>query len=130
MPFHLTRFQIRLLWAFCLCSAMWFALGGTIKVLVAASSGKTIEMVVCTGAGMKKIYVPISKAADAGHETAVKHCSNTPLALPSESFDTLQHLAYAPPSAHARWHISDEAHIARDWLRSGKPPPGRAPPLA
>jgi hypothetical protein len=128
MHLYLSRSQFRLIWAFCLCTALWFALGGTIKVLFASGAGKTIEMVVCSGSGVKKIYMPISSSADAGHEVSVKHCSNTPLALVREPFDTLKHLAYALPSMHAKWQLIDEAQVVTDRSHNGKPPPGRAPP--
>jgi hypothetical protein len=120
-PFRLALFL-------CLCTALWFALGSTLKVWVAHANGKTIEMVVCSGAGIKKIYVNVSGAEPAEHEVSLKHCSNTPLALLAEEVDTLQHLAYSQPITPATWHWSDGLRIERDWLRNGKPPPGRAPP--
>ena len=119
----------RLALLLCLCTALWFALGGTLKVWVAHAGGKTIEMVVCSGAGIKKIYVNVSAADSAGHEVSLKHCSNTPLALLAEEIDTLKHLAYPQPTTPATWHWSDGMRIERDWLRNGRPPPGRAPPV-
>jgi hypothetical protein len=126
MSQHTKPFRLALL--LCLSTALWFALGGTLKVWVAHASGKTIEMAVCSGAGIKKIYVNVSGTEPAGHEVSLKHCSNTPLALLAGEIDTLQHLAYAPPTTPATWHWSDGLRIERDWLRNGKPPPGRAPP--
>jgi hypothetical protein len=126
MTQHAKPFRLALL--LCLCTALWFALGSTLKVWVAHSSGKTIEMVVCSGAGMKKIYVTMLGADPASHEVSVKHCSNTPLALMTEEVNTLQDLAYTQPTTPATWHWSQGLRIVRDWLHNGKPPPGRAPP--
>ena len=85
-------------------------------------------MVVCSGAGIKKIYVSVSQPGSADHEVTVKHCSNTPLAIATEETSTLQHLAYPKPITPTLWESSDATQISRDWLRNGKPPPGRAPP--
>ncbi len=114
--------------ALCLCTALWFALGGAVKVFIAKSSGKTIEMVVCSGAGVKKIYVTVSGAEPASHEVSLKHCSNTPMALATKEWSTLEHLAYVAPNTASVLHIATSAPIHRNWLRDGRPPPGRAPP--
>ena len=127
LMFHASKhFRFALL--LCLATALWFACGSTLKVWIAHSSGKTIEMVVCSGAGVKKIYVTVSGAQDTSHEVSVKHCSNTPLAVTTEIFNTFKHLAYSPPTTPATWQFSDGLQVDRNWLRNGKPPPGRAPP--
>jgi hypothetical protein len=124
---HTKLFHTALL--LCLSTALWFAMGSTLKVWIAHANDKAIEMVVCSGAGIKKIYVNVvANHEPASHEVSLKHCSNTPLALMTEPIDTLKHLAYAQPITPATWHWSDGLRIERDWLRNGRPPPGRAPP--
>jgi hypothetical protein len=118
----------QLAFSLCLFTALWFALGGTLKLWIAQASGKTIEMVVCTGSGIKKISVPVHTSPNAGHEVAVKHCSNAPLALLPQEPSTLAHLSFANPNTLATWHWAHDALNKLDWLSSGKPPPGRAPP--
>ena len=112
----------------CLCTAVWFALGGTLKVWIAHASGKTIEMVVCSGAGIQKIYVNVPRSDSASHEVSLKHCSNAPLAIVTEAVDLGKHLAYQTPVTPTTWQPSDGTRINLDWLRNGRPPPGRAPP--
>ena len=112
----------------CLSAAIWFALGGAIKVFAAVSSGKTVEIVVCSGAGMKKIYVQMPSDTPPSHEVSLKHCSNTPLALAGVSWNVLDHLAYAAPSQTPNWQATDGARAERNWVDNGRPPPGRAPP--
>lgn len=122
-PLH---FRIALI--LCLCTALWFALGGVIKVLIAKSSGKTIEMVVCSGAGIKKIYVQVSGLEHASSEVSLKHCSNTPMALATKEWSTLEHLAYVAPDTSSVIALAPSAPVHRSWVRDGRPPPGRAPP--
>lgn len=114
--------------ALCLCTALWFALGGAIKIFIAKTSGKTIEMVVCSGAGIKKIYVTVPAGEPATHEVSVKHCGNAPLALTTEEWSTLRHLAYVAPNTPSALHFTEGVPGNRSWLRNGRPPPGRAPP--
>jgi hypothetical protein len=125
---HQQTKSFRLALLLCLCTALWFSLGGTLKVWIAQANGKTIEMVVCSGAGIKKIYVKVAGSEATNHEVSLKHCSNTPLALMAEEVNTPEHLAYAQPVTPTAWHWNDGLRIERDWLRNGKPPPGRAPP--
>ena len=120
--------HFRLALALCLCTALWFALGGALKILIAQSSGKSIEMVVCSGAGVKKVYVNLPGAEQAGQEVAVKHCSNAPLTLTTKEWNTLEHLAYVVPDTQTALHFTSELPVHRNWLRNGRPPPGRAPP--
>ena len=113
----------------CLAAALWFALSPVLKVLQAHLAGKPIEIVVCTGSGMKTVLVPVDAAATGAttHET-LKHCSNTPLAILASAFDAPQNLAYASPQAQGIRPSADVPHLARDWVLNGWPPPARAPP--
>jgi hypothetical protein len=113
----------------CLAAALWFALGPGLKVLVAHAFGKHIEIVVCTGAGLKKISVPVSSDKSSHTEAAVKHCSNAPLALILPSFGLAPHLDYATPQTSETWQTASTPHEKRDWALNGWPPPGRAPPV-
>jgi hypothetical protein len=105
---------------------LWFALGNTLNTLVASASGKTIEIVVCTGAGMKKITVP-SDDADAT-SSSVKHCGNAPIytmiAIPGHPV----HLNFEVPRTVAVWQWIPNPRIVLDLIQVDKPPPGRAPP--
>jgi hypothetical protein len=112
----------------CLAAALWFAFSPALKVLLAHAMGKQIEIVVCSGTGIKKITVPVDAAAADSHETSVKHCSNTPLAILLPSFGAPQNLAYAAPQTPNTWQIAHAPPIARNWVLNGWPPPGRAPP--
>lgn len=121
LPFRLAQLL-------CLVAALWFVLGGSLKLLAAHASGRTIEMVVCSGAGIKKIYLDTSSSSSASDEVSLKHCGNTPLALPTVQIDILGHLAYAAPITQVIWHRRDEWRIDINTRRNGMPPPGRAPP--
>jgi hypothetical protein len=112
----------------CLLTACWFAVGGSLKTWLAHSNGKTIEIVVCSGSGLKKVYVPLPSSKTVGQAVSVKHCSNTPLALATEELNTLKHLAYAWPTMQTIWHSYDRQCIERDGPRDAMRPPGRAPP--
>jgi hypothetical protein len=104
----------------------WFSLGSTLNVLMASALGKKIEMVVCSGAGVKKILVPVN--ADAEATTTIKHCGNAPflkyLALPPAPV----HLHFQAPRTVASWQWIPEPDSVLDLLEDNKPPPGRAPP--
>jgi hypothetical protein len=113
-----------------LLTALWFSLGGALKVWVAASKGQTIEIIVCSGAGLKKVHVQLQASGDASPEVALKHCGNAPLALMPKEVDTLANLSYSMPQSRAAWHWLEDAGQKHEWFRSGQPPPGRAPPLA
>jgi hypothetical protein len=106
----------------------WFALGTTVNTLVALASGKTIEIVVCTGAGMKKISVPSDDAGDTS--SVIKHCSNAPIysmiAIPGDPV----HLHFEAPSTVAVWEWIPSHRVALDQIQVDRPPPGRAPPAS
>lgn len=121
------RSYFKLASALCLCAALWFAFGGVIKLLVAYSQNKPIEMVVCSGAGMKKIYVQAS-GETVSPEIVLKHCSNTPMALMPSEWEMPKNLAYASPRSQSIIALANIAPDARRWLQNGRPPPGRAPP--
>jgi hypothetical protein len=125
---HKNLSLIRWSFAFCLSAAVWFALGGAIKVFAAASNGRTVAIVVCSGAGMTKIYVQIPGAEQPNHEASLKHCGSTPLALATVPWNVLDHLAYAAPSQTPNWQATDGSRAVRNWVDNGRPPPGRAPP--
>ena len=106
----------------------WFTLGSALHVIVASATGKKIEIVVCSGAGVKKITV----ALDAHDEpaTTIKHCGNAPLVtfliIPGEP----AHLHFQAPDTVASWHWmpSPLSWIHRE--QDNRPPPGRAPPAS
>jgi hypothetical protein len=112
----------------CLFAALWFALSPALKVLLAHAAGKQIEIVVCTGSGLKKIYVTTDSTAHSGHETSLKHCSNTPLAVLLPSFGAPVDLAYAAPQTPSSLQAVHAPQAVRNWVLNGWPPPGRAPP--
>ena len=110
----------------CLALA-WFALGSALNVMVASASGKQIEIVVCSGAGVKKIMV----SADTDDlSTTIKHCGNAPvvtyLIIPGEPV----HLQFKAPRTVASWQWIPNGHVQHDLVQDNKPPPGRAPPAA
>ncbi len=105
----------------------WFALGSTLNVFAASALGKKIEIVICTGAGVKKITVA-AHADDSS--TSIKHCGNAPLfkllALPGEPV----HLQFEAPRTVAAWQWIPSPDVVLDSIEDNKPPPGRAPPAA
>lgn len=112
-----------------LVAAVWVVLSPSLKVLLAHASGKHTEIVVCTGAGIKKISVPVDAPSADGHGTVLKHCSNTPLAILQSAFGAQQDLSYVKPQTPNTWQATYAPQIARQWVLNGWPPPGRAPPL-
>lgn len=106
----------------------WFALGTALNTMVAFASGKTIDIVVCSGAGVKKIAVPAHDSQDT--TSTIKHCGNAPiyklLALPG----TPLHLNFETPQTVAVWHWMPNPPAVLDLIQVNKPPPGRAPPAA
>ncbi len=117
-------------WAIALAFAavLWFALGGTTHLLIASVLGKKIEIVVCSGAGVKKVMVLAQAQDDA--TTTVKHCSNAPFlkyaALPSAPV----HLHFEAPRTVTSWQWTPLVDGVFVRIEDNKPPPGRAPPAA
>ncbi len=109
-------------------AALWFALGPVLKVFLAHAAGKQIEIVVCSGTGIKKITVPLESPAADSHETSLKHCSNTPLAILLPSFGAPLDLTYAAPQTPSSLQAAHTPLMPRNWVLNGWPPPGRAPP--
>ncbi len=111
----------------CLALA-WFSLGSALNVMVASSFGKKIEIVVCSGAGVKKITVPAD--GDDLSTTTIKHCGNAPLVtyliIPGEPV----HLHFKAPRTVASWQWIPNWHVQHDLVQDNKPPPGRAPPAS
>ena len=107
--------------------ATWFCLSSTFTLMLAAFTGKTIEIVVCSGAGIKKVSVPAQEGSD--RVSTVKHCANAPLlaclALPGDPV----HLQFEAPRTVASWSWIPEPLAAWDRLRESHPPQGRAPPF-
>jgi hypothetical protein len=105
----------------------WFSLGNTLNTMVAFASGKTIDIVVCSGAGVKKISVPVHDGQES--TSTIKHCGNAPIyklvALPG----TPVHLNFEAPRTIAVWQWIPSPQIAPDLIQDNKPPPGRAPPV-
>ncbi len=128
MKFQAQFFSQRRALTVCLFAALWFALSPVVKVLIAHASGKQIEIVLCTGAGIKKIYVSTDSSASSGHETSLKHCSNTPLAILVPTFGAPLNLAYAAPQTPSSLQAVHTPLAPRNWVLNGWPPPGRAPP--
>jgi hypothetical protein len=119
------------LWCFAtlfLCTAIWFALDAMIKIWVAKSTGKTIQKITYSGAGMKKIQVPLPDSFSASAEKTFKHCGNAPLALTTKKCRKLTHLDCVMPATTNAASLRNSPVVHIDWLRSGKPPPCRAPP--
>lgn len=104
----------------------WFALGTALNTIVAHASGKRIDIVVCSGAGVKTISVPIHDSDDM--VSTIKHCSNAPIyslvAIPG----TPTHLHFQVPRTVAVWQWNPLPHVAMSSVPDSKPPPGRAPP--
>jgi hypothetical protein len=106
----------------------WFAAGSTINTLMAAMSGKRVEIVLCTGAGVKKVSIPVQDSGKSA--STLKHCSNAPLctvaALPGAPVD----LSFKAPLTVAVWQWIPSTYVPHHLIQDNKPPPGRAPPLA
>ncbi len=104
----------------------WFSLGNTLNTMVAFASGKTIEIMVCTGAGMKKITVPADDAED--KSSIIKHCSNAPIYTLISIPGIPLHLNFEVPRTVAVWQWIPHPDIVLDRIQADKPPPSRAPP--
>jgi hypothetical protein len=124
-------FQSRKLYPLSICIAVlaiaWFSLGNALNTMVALANGKTIDIVVCSGAGVKKVSVPVHDGDES--TSTVKHCGNAPIykaiALPGSPV----HLNFEAPHTVAVWQWIPSAQIALDLIQDNKPPPGRAPPV-
>lgn len=107
----------------------WFSLGSALNTMVALASGKTIDILVCSGAGLKKISVSVHDNDSDKTTSTIKHCGNAPIykliAIPG----TPIHLNFEAPRTVAVWQWTPRAQIAMDWVQVNKPPPGRAPPV-
>jgi hypothetical protein len=104
----------------------WFALGTAINTMVAFSSGKRIDIVVCSGAGVKTVSVPLHD----GDATAsvIKHCSNAPIYALVAVPGLPVHLHFAAPRTVAVWQYKPTERLAMGKVQINRPPPGRAPP--
>ena len=112
--------------AIAMLALAWFALGTTLNTMLAFGSGKTIEIVVCTGAGMKKIEVPTDVANYSS--STIKHCGNAPIYTLIDIPGTPLHLNFQVPRTIAVWQWIPSPRIVLDQMQADKPPPGRAPP--
>ncbi len=105
----------------------WFSLGNALNTMVALASGKTIDIVVCSGAGLKKISVPVHDGDEA--ISTIKHCGNAPIykliAIPG----TPVHLNFEAPRTVAVWQWIPSPQITPIIVQDNRPPPGRAPPV-
>lgn len=105
----------------------WFSLGTALNTMVALASGKTIDIVVCSGAGVKKISVPVHDADET--TSTIKHCGNAPIykliAIPG----TPVHLNFEAPRTVAVWQWIPSPQITLSIVQDNTPPPGRAPPV-
>jgi hypothetical protein len=110
----------------------WFAAGSTVNTLVASMSGKRVEIVLCTGTGVKKASMPLHDAGTPESKSAstLKHCSNAPLCMVAALPGTPVHLSFKPPLTVAVWQWIPSTHVPHHLIQDNKPPPGRAPPLA
>jgi hypothetical protein len=108
----------------------WFSLGNALNTMAAFASGKTIDIVVCSGAGVKKISVPVQDGdkSKSKSTSTIKRCGNAPIyklmALPG----TPAHLNFEVPRTVAVWQWIPRPQIALDLIQDNKPPLGRAPP--
>jgi hypothetical protein len=123
--------QSRKLYHLSICIAAlaiaWFALGNALNTMVALAHGKTVDIVVCSGAGVKKISVPVHDGDEA--TSTIKHCGNAPIykliAIPG----TPVHLNFEAPRTVAVWQWIPGPQITLSIVQDNKPPPGRAPPV-
>jgi hypothetical protein len=105
----------------------WFALGNALNTMVAKANGKHIDIVVCSGAGVKTVSVQVEGGDD--HSSTIKHCGNAPIyklvALPGAPV----HLNFEVPRTVASWQWNPSPPAVVDLIQINKPPPGRAPPV-
>jgi hypothetical protein len=123
---HLTSRNFFVMLAF--CAAFWLAVGNAVKVMVASGLNQTIDIVICTGAGMKKVSMPVEQGASG--PMVMKHCGNGALvALFPMPVHPLQ-LSFAKPGTVASWQFAQTlgVELLRTWENA--PPPSRGPPAA
>jgi hypothetical protein len=122
--------QSRLLYRLCVCIAVfaigWFSLGNTLNTLVTMANGKTIDFIVCTGVGVKKLSVPGLDSMETSN--TVKHCGNAPIYKPVAVPGNPVHLQFEAPHTVAVWQWIPRVKISLNLIQVNKPPPGRAPP--
>jgi hypothetical protein len=104
----------------------WFALGTALNTMVAHASGKRIDIVVCSGAGVKTISVPVHDSDDTA--STIKHCGNAPIYTLLDIPGAPTHLHFKAPSTVAVWQWNPLPDVAISSIPDSKPPPGRAPP--
>jgi hypothetical protein len=105
----------------------WFTLGNALNTMAALASGKTIDIMVCSAAGVKKISISVHDKDET--TSSIKHCGNAPIykliAIPG----TPVHLNFEAPCTVAVWQWTPSVQIVLDLIQTNKPPPGRAPPV-
>lgn len=104
----------------------WFALGTALNTMVAHANGKRIDIVVCSGAGVKTISVPVHDNDDKA--STIKHCGNAPIYTVLDVPGTPTHLQFETPRTVAVWQWNPVPTVALSSVPDSKPPPGRAPP--
>jgi hypothetical protein len=123
--------QSRKLYQLSICVAAlaiaWFSLGNALNTMVAFASGKTIDIVVCSGAGVKKMSVPVHDGEES--TSSIKHCGNAPIYKLISLPGTPVHLNFEAPRTVAVWQWIPSPQIALDLIQDTRPPPGRAPPV-
>ena len=105
----------------------WFALGTALNTMVAFSTGKRIDIIVCSGAGVKTVSVPLHDADDS--TSTIKHCGNAPIYKLVDLPGAPLHLQFETPRTVAVWQWIPLAHVSIDSIQDSRPPPGRAPPV-
>jgi hypothetical protein len=120
-----TKFA-RLLIGIAVLAIAWFAVGNALNTMVAKASGKHIDIVVCSGAGVKTVSVPVDGADD--HASTIKHCGNAPIYKLIDLPGAPVHLNFQAPRTVASWQWIPSPPAVVDLIQINKPPPGRAPP--
>jgi hypothetical protein len=127
MRFNVRRLARQMSLCAVVLAIAWFALGTALNTMVAFASGKTIDIVVCSGAGVKKLSAPAQGSE--GTSSTIKHCGNAPiyklLTLPGNPV----HLNFEAPHTVAVWQWIASPPTLLDLIQANKPPPGRAPPV-
>ena len=104
----------------------WFVLGTALNTFVAFNSGKRIDIVVCSGAGVKTVSVVDHISDDS--VSVLKHCSNAPIYVLITVPGTPVNLDFAVPRTVAVWQYKPSSHMTWLSVQDSRPPPGRAPP--
>lgn len=125
---HLQQRCYKLSVAVAMLAVVWFALGTALNTMVAHASGKRIDIVVCSGAGVKTISVPVHDTNDTA--STIKHCGNAPIYTLVDVPGTPTHLHFEAPRTVAVWQWNPVPTVAMSSVPDCKPPPGRAPPTA